>query len=99
MLSNKTIRNKSAEDYIELCFEVSRWLEKFNKDGREIFGDDYEVVLAFIGLATVGVGEHINTFVENAEAYAKERNEKKKDILRQFNIKLEGDDTDNKLKN
>ena len=94
MLSNKTIRNKSVEDFVEMCYEVSKWIDAFNSNGKVIFGDDYDIALAFSGLAIGGMTDGINTFMDNAEAFAKKHNEMKvQDLLRQFNIKLEGDDT------
>jgi len=94
MLSNKTIRNKSIEDFVEMCYEVSKWITVFNSNGKDIFGDDYDIALAFSGLAIGGMTDSINTFMDNAEEFAKERNEQKhQDILKQFGIKLEDDDT------
>lgn len=94
MLSSKTIKGKTVEEYIEMCFAVTKWLEVFNEAGKDIFADDYEVVLALIGIANIGLARPLNDFVEKAEEYATEHNSKKnKDILRGFGIKLEGDES------
>ena len=77
-----------------MCFTVTKWLEVFNEAGKDIFKDDYELVLSIIGIANIGMARPLNDFVENAEAFATEMNAKKHDeILRGFGIKLEGDES------
>ena len=84
-----------------MCFEVTKWLEIFNSNGEDIFGEEYEVVLALIGIANLGISKPLNDFVDNAEKFATNYNEKKREnLIKGFGLKLEGeDDTDNKLKN
>ena len=96
MLSNKTIKGKTVEEYVEMCFNIAKWIEVFNSNGEDIYGDDYEAVLLVLGIANAGMARPLNEFVDVAEKYAGKRN---LDLLKQFNIKLEGDDTNDKLKN
>jgi len=95
MLSKKTIRSKSVEDYVAMCFEITKWLEVFNSNGEDIFGDDYEMVLSIMGIAHLGLSKPLNDFIDNAERIAtKINNRRHGDMLRGFGIKLEGDGTE-----
>lgn len=83
----------TLDKYIETVFEVAKWLEVFNEAGEYIFGEDYEVALSLIGIANVGLSRPLNEFVDKAEKVAKEFNDKRHtDFLKQFGIKLEGND-------
>lgn len=94
MLSSKTIRGKTPEHYIEMCYEVSKWLEVFNSNGEDIFGEDYQMILAVMGIAHLGLSRPLNDFVDIAEKVAtKINNRRHGDMLRGFGIKLEDDDS------
>ena len=97
-LSKKKIRDRNPDDIINLLYEVSKWFEGFNEDGKKVFGDDYELVTAMIGIALVSVSDNINGFFERAEEMASEMKKEKRHnerLVRGFGIKLEGDDTKN----
>ena len=95
MISKKKIRDKSPDEFIQDLFEVNRWLETFNDAGTQIFGEDYELTTAMIGIAILGLSENVNTFFDRAETMANEmrkRKESRKDFLSGFGIKLADDD-------
>lgn len=93
---NKTIRGVKVEEYIESAYEMVKWLDVFNDAGRDIFGEDYEDVLVLVGIANIGLSRAINDFFDSAEEYAKKVHESKdkkgEDWMKQFGIKLEGND-------
>jgi len=95
-LSKKTIRDKTPEDLVEMIYGVTRWLDAYNESGEDIYGKDYQLVTAIIGIALMGQAESVNSFFEKAEAMAdsirKKNSNPTDDLLRGFGINLEGDD-------
>ena len=100
MLSEKkTIRGKTPDKVIEDIFELASWLQVFTDAGESVYGEDYETVLALVGLAVAGLVPSLNALVECGQKQAdiiRKRHESEvnnnTDFLKGFGIKLEGDD-------
>ena len=99
MLSEKKIRGKTPDKVIEDIFELASWLQVFTDAGESVYGEDYETVLALVGLATAALVPSLNALVECGQKQAdiiRKREESKvennTDILKGFGIKLEGND-------
>lgn len=96
MIEDKKIKGFTATEIIEQMMNVSKFLDVFNDAGQAIYGEEYDTVLALVGLATVGLIRPIEELAkhgeERAEAYKNKNAESTVDqMLKNLNIKKEGD--------
>lgn len=105
MLSDKKIKGLSPDEFIQTLHTVCKWLEVFAEAGEDIYGEDYPVVLAFVGLplpalvdameAVAMRGDEMVARMKNKKASEiAEKNAKKStdDLIKGLGIKLEGKD-------
>lgn len=98
MLSEKRIKGLTPDELIETLHTVVKWLEVFAEAGEEIYGEEYPLVLAFIGLPLPSLVDAIEAVAHRgdemvARMKAEKVNKNHPDLLKGFGIKLEGDET------
>ncbi len=98
MLSDKKIKGLSPDEFIQTLHTVVKWLEVFAEAGESIYGEEYPLVLAFIGLPLPSLVDAMEAVAHRGdEMVARIKAEKVKenhpDLLKGFGIKLEGDET------
>ena len=97
MIDDKTIRGFTAPEIIEQIMNVAKWLDTFVDAGEAIFGEDFEMVLAVVGLSVAGLVPPMERLGDLGNEYAKKYKEKEaeetvNDFIRKLNIRKEGDD-------
>jgi len=97
-LEDKKIKGFTATEIIEQMMNVCKWLDVFNDAGEAIYGEEYDVVLALVGLSTVGLIRPLEELAKIGEEKAKVIRGKQADatlddMLKQLNIKKESDGT------
>lgn len=85
-------------DVITKMMEISKWLDVFCEAGEDIYKEDFEIILALVGLATAGLIRPIETLGELGEKCAnkyrkQEADEAVDELMKKLNIKKEGDDS------
>jgi len=98
MQNDKTIRGYTASEIIEKMHDVARWLDVFCDAGEYIYGDEFDVTLAIVGLAVSGLVSPMERLADLGDKKAKEYRKGQDDdsineMLKQLNIKKEGNDT------
>lgn len=88
----------TPDEFITVLHDVVKWLEVFAEAGEDIFGEDYPLILALVGLPLPSLVDAMEAVAQRGdEMVARIRAEKVKDkhpdLLKGFGIKLEGDDT------
>ena len=76
---------------------VVKWSELFAEAGEDIYGEDYPIILAFVGLPLPSLVDAMEAVAQRGDEMvvrmkADKVNKNHPDLLKGFGIKLEGDD-------
>ena len=97
-MDDKKIRGLTASEIIGRIHDVAKWIDVFCDAGEVIYGEEFQLVLALVGLAITGLVPPMERLGDLGQEYADKYKEKQAEdtideFIKKLKIRKEGDDT------